>query len=41
LVRYAKVREYFGSDFVGKNIELCRSWKEVELAVSVLMSANV
>jgi hypothetical protein len=36
-----EVREYFGSEFVGKDIEMCRSWKLIELAVSVLMSANV
>jgi hypothetical protein len=35
------VREYFGREFVGKDIELCRSWKKVEFAMSVLMSANV
>jgi hypothetical protein len=41
LIRCSEVREYFGSEFVGKDIELCRSWKKVEFAMSVLMSATV
>jgi hypothetical protein len=41
LISCSDVREYFGSEFVGKDIEFCRSWKKVEVAVSILMSANV